>query len=202
MITVDWKYLSLPREERRSHLDLSENCLERGGNSTVHKGVLAQFLNTDLPGTLQEGRVCLCHACHNGKCSNPRHLYWGTDADNILDQKENGTHSNPYKRTIDKYGEEEALKIIKRNGRKAIKVFNENPDKRKTQPSMNHRGFNESEINERLQVISKIDLTVFGWVEKVAKALGVTHTQARRFIKKYYHGEVYTRKSPSGGIFT
>lgn len=195
MIIVDWKYLSSPREERRAHLDLSEDCLVRGGNSTVHKGVLAQYLNTNLPGTLPEGRVCLCHACHNGDCSNPRHLYWGTDKDNNLDQKENGTYQNPFIRTINKYGEEEALKIVRRNGRAGIKKFNDNVKERKRRPALNHRGFSEQEIQNRLQMIADVDLTTFGWVQKVADILGVTHTQARRFIKKYYTGNVYTRKS-------
>jgi hypothetical protein len=196
MIIIDWEYLSSPREERRSHLDLSEDCLLRGGNSTVHKGVLAQYLNTNLPGTLPTGRACLCHACHNGGCSNPRHLYWGTDRDNMLDQKENGTCVSPYRRTIDKYGEKEASEIMRKNGRAAIKKFNDAVEERKKRPALNHRGFNELEIQTRLQLIASIDLTSFGWVQKVADTLGVTHTQARRFIKKYYKGVVYTRKSP------
>lgn len=58
------------REERRTHLNLDEPCCERGGNSTNHKGVLAQYLNTTIP----SGRILLCHACNNAKCSNPKHL--------------------------------------------------------------------------------------------------------------------------------
>lgn len=68
--------------ERQSHLDLSEPCLERGGNSTNHKGVLAQYLDTNIPYGIQ---YPLCHACHNGKCSNPKHLYWGTCSENNQD---------------------------------------------------------------------------------------------------------------------
>jgi len=37
------------KEQRQTHLDLEESCLERGGCSTNHKGVLAQYLNTNIP---------------------------------------------------------------------------------------------------------------------------------------------------------
>ena len=74
------EFITRSREERRSHLDLTESCCERGGNSTNHKGVLAQYLDTTIP----RCRILLCHACNNEKCSNPKHLYWGTDKENIV----------------------------------------------------------------------------------------------------------------------
>ena len=99
------EFIKLPREDRRAHLNLEELCCERGGNSTNHKGVLAQYLDTTIP----SGRILLCHACNNSKCSNPRHLYWGTDYDNIIiDGKEFGTHKNPFERRVEKYGLEKA----------------------------------------------------------------------------------------------
>jgi hypothetical protein len=99
------EFILRSREERRLHLKLEELCCERGGNSTNHKGVLAEYLGTTIP----SGRILLCHACHNGKCSNPRHLYWGTDRENILiDSVDNGTHKTPWQRTVEKYGYEEA----------------------------------------------------------------------------------------------
>lgn len=101
------EYITRDRNERRSHLNLSEPCLERGGNSTNHKGVLAQFLNTNIP----SGRILLCHACHNGKCSNPKHLYWGTDRDNMIDAKENGTWKSPWDASVEKYGYEKACQM-------------------------------------------------------------------------------------------
>jgi hypothetical protein len=100
-------YIKKSREERRNHLDLSESCCERGGNSTVHKGVLSQYLSTTIP----SGRILLCHACNNGKCSNPKHLYWGTDKDNIEDAVNNGTHKSPWERTVEKYGLEKAKQM-------------------------------------------------------------------------------------------
>ena len=52
----------------------------------------------------------------------------------------------------------------------------------------------EDEINRRLSLIKNIDLSKFGWVKKVSVRLGLTHTQVRRFIEKYYNGEYYRRK--------
>lgn len=109
------EYIKKDREERRNHLDLSESCLERGGNSTIHKGVLAQYLMTTIP----SGRILLCHACHNGNCSNPKHLYWGTDKDNWQDAKDNGTYKTIWERAVEKYGLEVATEINKKNGHQA-----------------------------------------------------------------------------------
>lgn len=111
------EYISLSRDERRKHLVLTEPCCERGGNSTNHKGVLAQYLDTSIP----SGRILLCHACNNGKCSNPRHLYWGTDKDNLaIDRAEQpGGWKSPWQRVVEKYGYEEACKMQGRGNKSA-----------------------------------------------------------------------------------
>jgi hypothetical protein len=103
------EFIQRSRDERRVHLKLEEPCCERGGNSTNHKGVLAQYLDTTIP----SGRILLCHACNNEKCSNPRHLYWGTDKENIT--IDNPQWKNLWERQVEKYGYEEACK---RNARK------------------------------------------------------------------------------------
>ena len=100
------EWINESREVRTSHLDLAEPCIERGGNSTVHRGVLAQYLDTNLP-----SKVDLCHACHNDKCSNPKHLYWGTRKENIQDAKDNGTWKSPWENLVEKYGYEEACRM-------------------------------------------------------------------------------------------
>ena len=107
ILVEDW--IKESRENRTAHLQLDEACIERGGNSTVHRGVLAQYLNTNLP-----SKVDLCHACHNDKCSNPKHLYWGTRKENVNDMMVNGTWKSPWELSVEKYGYEEARKI---NGR-------------------------------------------------------------------------------------
>lgn len=104
-------FITEDRTVRRKHLDLADTCIERGGISTHHKGVLAQYLGTTIPA----GRILLCHACGNGKCSNPKHLYWGTDHDNIVvDGKEFGTYKSPFDRRVEKYGYEKACAMNSR----------------------------------------------------------------------------------------
>ena len=107
------EFILRDREERQSHLQLQEPCCERGGNSTNHKGVLAQYLNTTIP----SGRILLCHACNNDKCSNPKHLYWGTDRENIT--LENPNHKSPWDRSVEKYGLAEARKRQARGNKSA-----------------------------------------------------------------------------------
>jgi len=104
-------YLVLSKSERQTHLDLTESCLERGGISTNHRGVLAEYLNTHIYGRPAD----LCHACHNDKCSNPKHLYWGTRKENVADAMHNGTYKSAWECTVNKYGLEEAKRISKKN---------------------------------------------------------------------------------------
>lgn len=100
------EYLTISQESRQSHLDLNEPCLKRGGNSTNHRGVLAQYLDTPIYGRPAD----LCHACHDGDCSNPKHLYWGTRIENVQDARNNGTFKTPFEVAVEKYGYEEACK--------------------------------------------------------------------------------------------
>lgn len=109
------EFITKSRNERREHLDLSQPCCERGGSSTQHKGVLAEYLQTTIP----SGRILLCHACHNGKCSNPRHLYWGTDHDNLtIDRAEQpGGYKGPFERLVEKVGYAEACALNSRRNK-------------------------------------------------------------------------------------
>lgn len=111
MIFVE-KWILESKDERTKHLDMSEQCLERGGNSTVHRGVLAQYLNTNLP-----DKIDLCHSCGNGKCSNPKHLYWGSRKENVEDAKRHGSWASPWHRMVEKHGYDEACRM---NSRKMI----------------------------------------------------------------------------------
>ena len=88
MKNVEFLIENCSKLERQEHLNLSEPCLERGGCSTNHKGVLAEYLNTTIPHGSKG--IFLCHACNNGKCSNPKHLYWGTPTENVEDAIANG----------------------------------------------------------------------------------------------------------------
>ena len=112
MIIVE-QWILESKKERTKHLKLSEPCIERGGNSTVHRGVLAQYLNTNFP-----SKVDLCHACYNDKCSNPKHLYWGTRKENVADAQLAGTWKSPYEHIVNKYGQKEAKEMVRENGSK------------------------------------------------------------------------------------
>ena len=101
------EYIKLPLIERQNHLNLNETCLERGGMSTYFKGLLAHVLNTSIP---SGSKILVCHACGNGKCSNPNHLYFGTPKENVADGYRHGTMINPWQASINKYGKEETLK--------------------------------------------------------------------------------------------
>ena len=103
-------YILLPREERQNHLKLETPCIERGGNSIMFRGLLADRLNTSIP---KGHGVHLCHACHNGKCSNWLHLYWGTPSENRRDALENG-ELTIRSRTIAKHGEFKTKELSKR----------------------------------------------------------------------------------------
>lgn len=82
------KHMRKSREERRKHLRLGHPCIEIGGTSKQFRGLLAHFLRTTIPKTKTQRNWHLCHGCHNSKCSNPVHLYWGTCRDNRLDYLE------------------------------------------------------------------------------------------------------------------
>lgn len=112
MINIE-EYIKLTKEERQKHLNLQEICIERGGHSRDFRGLLAYILNTTIP---SGSKIQLCHACHNEKCSNPKHLYWGTIGENTQDAINNGTRRTFYQCTVDKYGETEARRMYSRNG--------------------------------------------------------------------------------------
>lgn len=111
MIKIE-DYIKLSKSDRQQHLDLEQQCIERGGMSTYFKGLLAHILDTSIP---SGKKIHVCHACHNAQCSNPHHLYWGTAAENRNDAKENG-ELTIWERTVAKYGLEEARKIQSHKG--------------------------------------------------------------------------------------
>ena len=98
------EYILLPKTVRQEHLRLDEPCIERGGQSMYLKGLVAHLRDTTIPAGK---KIHVCHACHNSKCSNPNHLYWGTPSENVQDAYANGKRSI-WQATVDKYGEDEA----------------------------------------------------------------------------------------------
>lgn len=107
-------YILRSKEDRQSHLRLDEPCIERGGQSMYLKGLLAHLHDTTIP---SGKKIHVCHACHNGKCSNPNHVYWGTASENKLDANANGALSI-WERTVAKYGEDVARQMNSKKGNK------------------------------------------------------------------------------------
>jgi hypothetical protein len=108
------EFIKLSREERTSHLDLDSPCDMRGGESKHFKGLLAHHLNTTIP----KGFIYLCHACHNGGCSNVKHLYWGTPKDNRRDFMTTENYVPFPEVLVRKFGEEKVREMARVNGAK------------------------------------------------------------------------------------
>lgn len=106
MIRID-AYIKLTKQERQRHLQLDVPCIERGADSQQCRGLLAHILDTTTPTTK---RINCCHACHNAKCNNPYHLYWGTSAENRQDAIHDigKPKESVWQRTVNKYGIEVA----------------------------------------------------------------------------------------------
>jgi hypothetical protein len=166
------EYITLSQNERQRHLVLDEKCIEIGGYlSTFYVGLLAHYLKTTIPP--KGSRVILCHACGNGKCSNPKHLYWGTDTENLIDRQKHGTYVSPYVLTVNKYGEEKTKRMLKESASKGGKNGG------------GHNRLTEDKISERLELIKDLSPVTRGFVGKVAQRWNVSHTQARRLLKQY-----------------
>jgi len=159
-------YIQRPIEERQHHLDLGEACIEIGGRlSTEFRGLLAHCLKTTIP---NNGKILLCHGCGNGKCSNPRHLYWGTHGENLRDAFEHGARKSAKEYYIEKHGEAAYAELSVRRGQ-ALK--GKNKEKKLSQER-------EAQIRE---VLSRPRDR--GWVARASEELGVSHTQVRRYVK-------------------
>jgi len=102
-----YEYIQLPKVDRQEHLKLDEACIERGAGSYYFKGLLAHILDTTVP---TGHKIHLCHACNNGACGNPKHMYWGTSQENSIDRMNNGGKTL-WENMIAKYGYEEARKM-------------------------------------------------------------------------------------------
>ena len=84
---IGYSYMNKTQKERQSHLDLETTCIDKKGRSShtsvYCRGLMAHLLNTLI---FVGHKIHICHACHNSKCSNPKHLYWGWASENRKDR--------------------------------------------------------------------------------------------------------------------
>ena len=163
------EYMKKDRDERRSHLDLEEPCVEIGGDSRQFRSHLAFHLGTTLPRGM---RVHLCHACNNDRCANPKHHYWGNPSDNLIDQYEAGTRKSAWEYKVANHGLEKAREMQRKLASKAGKVGG------------GHNKLSKAEIAHRRKIIIECQPHRYGWVARASKALGVSHTHVRRLVKE------------------
>lgn len=164
------EYMQSSREQRRSHLVLEEPCIEIGGDSRIFRGLLAHFLGTTIG-----GRTCyVCHACNNPRCSNPKHLYWGSPTDNVIDQKESGTWKSGYTKMIEKHGTELTKEIMRKRASSGGKSGG------------GHNALDDEAIIKWKVALKDINLLELGFVGKLSKKMECSHTHVRRILKKYF----------------
>lgn len=133
------EYIKLPQENRQTHLKLDEKCIERGAGSFYYKGLLAHHLDTTVP---TGHKIHLCHACHNGACGNPNHMYWGTASENAVDRMVNGDQTI-WDKMVKKYGLEEAKRMQAKGNKSAGGKANAGKSKseeHKRKISLNRKG--------------------------------------------------------------
>ena len=177
------EYMELPLSDRQSHLDLSEPCLHLGASgSRENRALLAVSLNTTCC-SLGMRTGILCHACNDCRCSNVKHLYWGTAKENVWDRNQAYPDMGLRIKSIlmEKYGEDYYGT-----------VFKNTPGK----PSRNR--LSEQQILIRLEQLRESEINIYkhGWVSKVSKLWGVSHSQVKRFFESYWEGNPpYRRKS-------
>lgn len=164
------KYLEKPLNERKSHLNLDEDCIEIGGDSRTCRGLMAHTFKT----TMNWHRAYVCHACGNSKCSNISHMYWGSPRENHDDQRIHGTYVSPYQRMVNKYGEEGAK-------RKMSEI-----SKKRDRSKKNIVLLDKNVIQSRLDDLSND--TKRGRYSRLANKWNISHTQVRRFEKKFAPG--------------
>jgi hypothetical protein len=73
-----------------------------------------------LQGELRQGGLFILHKCDNKSCVNPKHLYWGTQADNMRDRAERhpGWKNDPAF-IVRKLERRAAKKLLKKRNRDA-----------------------------------------------------------------------------------
>jgi len=130
-----------------------------------------------------------CHACNNRKCANPKHLYWGTQKENMADLELVNPRSERSKLGAKRRKDSDPdcfRKCAKASYKVGSKPWNS--------------GLRESKDWDSLFAeVEKFGINIqkYGWVGKVSKLWGVSHTEVRRAYNDFWEGpEPYKRKMP------
>ena len=95
---------------RGAHVAFAEQALQHNsdacllwpyGRTTAGYGAVLgrtapNFICEKAHGPAPEGRRYSLHSCHNALCVNPRHLRWGTQAENMRDKMLAGRSKKPW----------------------------------------------------------------------------------------------------------
>jgi hypothetical protein len=160
-------YIEKSREERKSHIDLSDPCLEVGCDSQESRALMCLVLNVSAPKAI---KVHLCHACNNPACSNPKHLYWGTPSDNSRDAHEANPDMSKRGAKTRMANDPDVFKKLGKAGGLIGGPLSAMP---------------EEEVAERLYLVRHHNPHKWGFNKLAGEIWGITPQVASRFYKKY-----------------
>lgn len=88
---------------------------QRAHINVMVDGVCRQKLASRIAYELFRGpipeKLCVCHACDNGMCVNPDHLFVGTHQDNVTDMVKKNRHAKGSKQGSSKLNEDQVRQI-------------------------------------------------------------------------------------------
>lgn len=187
----------------RCVVDAATGCWNWTGASTNGRPYLRaegktrlvyRALYEELEGVQLPRCVFVCHKCDNGLCCNPKHLFTGTQAENMRDMANKGRHFSKTKPAAFKAATEKARAVLAANphlrphgSRHWTKTSPENVKRgadhwTKKKPQLIRRGTANSQFTfseEQLREIAKSDATNVA-LSKKFKCHHSTISRARR----------------------
>ncbi len=94
-----WEWLGAISNGKYGHLQLN--------GKFIYAHRIAYFLKYGI----DPGDLCVCHCCDNPSCCNPKHLFLGTNTDNMQDARQKGRNSYGEKHGRAKLTEKDVIEI-------------------------------------------------------------------------------------------